>query len=67
MLPRKPYPTDVSDDEWAFVVPYLSLMSADAPRRRHDLREVFNARRWIVLTGAPWRYLPGDFPPWPAV
>src|SRR5215208_4389072 len=65
--PRKPYPTDVSDDEWAFVVPYLSLMSADAPQRVHDLREVFNALRWIVHTGAPWRYLPGDFPPWEIV
>ena len=65
--PRKPYPTDVSDEEWAFVAPYLSLMSEDAPQRRHDLREVFNALRWLVHTGAPWRYLPGDLPPWPAV
>jgi transposase len=65
--PRKPYPTDVSDDEWAFVAPYLSLMTADAPQRVHDLREVFNALRWIVHTGAPWRYLPGDLPPWQAV
>jgi transposase len=64
---RKPYPTDVSDDEWSFVAPYLSLMNADAPQRRHDLREVFNALRWIVHTGAPWRYLPGDLPPWEAV
>jgi transposase len=67
VLPRKPYPTDVSDDEWAFVAPYLTLMTADAPQRRHDLREVFNALRWIVHTGAPWRYLPGDLPPWEAV
>jgi transposase len=64
---RKPYPTDVSDDEWAFVAPYLSLMTEEAPQRRHDLREVFNALRWLVHTGAPWRYLPGDLPPWPAV
>lgn len=67
VLPRKPYPTDVSDDEWAFVAPYLSLMSQDAPQRRYELREVFNALRWIVHTGAPWRYLPGDLPPWPTV
>jgi transposase len=65
--PRKPYPTDVSDDEWAFVAPYLTLMTPDAPQRVHDLREVYNALRWIVHTGAPWRYLPGDFPPWEAV
>ena len=67
VLPRKPYPTDVSDDEWAFVAPYLSLMTEEAPQRRHDLREVFNAVRWIVHTGAPWRSLPGDLPPWQAV
>jgi transposase len=64
---RKPYPTDVSDEEWAFVAPYLSLMRDDAPQRRHDPREVFNALRWIVRAGAPWRLLPTNFPPWPAV
>ena len=67
VLSRKPYPTDVSDEEWAFVAPYLSLMIEDAPQRVHELREVFNALRWVVHTGAPWRYLPGDLPPWPAV
>lgn len=65
--PRKSYPSDVTDDEWAFVAPYLTLMREDAPQRRHDLREVFNAVRWMVRTGAPWRYLPTNFPPWPAV
>jgi transposase len=64
---RKPYPSDVTDDEWTFVSAYLVLMDEDAPQRRHDLREVFNALRWIVRTGAPWRMLPHDFPPWAAV
>jgi transposase len=67
VLSRKSYPKDVSDDEWAFEAPYLSLMAPEAPQRRHDLRDVFDALRWIVHTGAPWRYLPGDLPPWPAV
>ncbi len=65
--PRKSYPSDVSDEEWAFVAPYLTLMTSDAPQRRHDLREVFNALRYLVRTGAPWRYLPTNFPPWEAV
>ena len=65
--PRKPYPTDVTDEEWAFVAPYLTLLDPDAPQRRHDLREVFNALRWIVRTGAPWRMLPTNLPPWAAV
>jgi transposase len=64
---RTPYPSDVTDDEWAFVSAYLVLMDEDAPQRRHDLREVFNALRWIVRAGAPWRLLPHDFPPWAAV
>ena len=64
---RKPYPSDVTDEEWAFVAPSLTLMTPAAPQRRHDLREVFNALRWLVRTGSPWRYLPHDLPPWPAV
>jgi transposase len=67
MLSRKPYPTDVSDDEWAFVLPYLTLMTPDAPQREYDLREVFNALRWLARAGAGWRLLPTNFPPWPAV
>jgi transposase len=66
-LPRKPYPSDVTDEEWAFVAPYLTLMRPDAPQRVHDVREVYNALRWIVRAGAPWRYLPGNVPPWDAV
>lgn len=64
MSTRKPYPSDVSDDEWAFVAPYLTLMTQDAPQRDYPLREVFNALRWLVRTGSPWRYLPNDLPPW---
>lgn len=41
-MTRKPYPSDVSDDEWAFVAPYLTLMTDDAPQRDYPLREVFN-------------------------
>lgn len=66
-MSRKPYPSDVSDEEWAFVAPYLTLMSESAPQREHSLREVFNALRWMVRSGAPWRYLPLHFPPWEAV
>ena len=66
-MSRKPYPSDVSDDEWTFVAPYLTLMNEDAPQREHSLREVFNALRWMVRTGASWRMMPHDLPPWEAV
>lgn len=65
--PRQPYPSDVSDEEWAFVAPYLTLMKEDAPQREHPLREVFNGLRWLVRTGAEWRMMPHDLPPWHTV
>jgi transposase len=51
-MDRKAYPSDVSDEEWALVAPYLTLMIEDAPQRDFPLREVFNGLRWIVRTGA---------------
>jgi transposase len=64
---EKAYPSDVSDEEWAFVAPYLALLPEGAPQRRHELREVFNALKWPVRAGAPRRMLPHDFPPWQIV
>jgi len=50
-----------------FVAPHLTLMKEDAPQREHSLREVFNGLRYIVRTGAPWRMMPNDLPPWHTV
>jgi transposase len=61
---RKPYPSDVTDPEWEFLLPYVTLMRADAPQRANDLREVFNAVRYVVKTGCQWRMLPHDLPDW---
>ena len=48
---------DVSDEEWALVAPYVTLMKEAAPQRRYAMREVFNGLRWLVRAGAPWRML----------
>ena len=64
---RKPYPSDVSDEEWALVAPYLALLPEDAGQRTHSLREAFNGLRYIIKTGAQWRAMPHDLPPWAAV
>jgi transposase len=66
-MTRRAYPSDVSDEEWALVAPYLTLMTAAAPQRTHSLREVFNGLRWLVRAGATWRMMPHDLPPWEAV
>lgn len=66
-MSRKSYPSDVTDEEWSLVAPYLSLLCEDIPQRTYPLREVFNGLRWMVRTGAQWRMLPNDLPPWQTV
>lgn len=61
------YPSDVTDEEWAFCAPYLTLMRENAPQREYALRELFNALRYIMRAGCPWRMMPNDLPPWTAV
>jgi transposase len=60
---RKSCPSDISDEEWQFVAPYLTLMIENAPQRSYILREVFNALRWLARAGAPWRLLHTTFRP----
>lgn len=67
MPSRRPYPTDVNDEEWWSAAPYLTLMDEQAPQRKYELRTMFNALRRMARAGAPWRLLPNDFPPWEAV
>ena len=61
------YQSDVSDEEWAFCAPYLTLMKEDAPQREYRSRELYNAMRYMVRAGCPWRMIPNDLPPWAAV
>ena len=42
-------------------------MDEAAPQREHRSRDVFNALRWLLRAGCPWRMLPDDLPPWMAV
>ena len=63
-MERKPYSTDVSDEEWAFVASYLTLMTEEAPQREYELREVYNGLRYVAKGGITWRLIPNDLPPW---
>jgi transposase len=45
----------------------LTLMDEEAPQRKYPLRDVYNALRYLLRTGAPWRMLPNDVPPWHVV
>jgi transposase len=46
------------------VLPYLLLCREDSPQRRHELRAVFNAVRYVARTGGQWRFLSHALPPW---
>ena len=53
-MTRKSYTSDETDDEWAFITLYLTLMREDAPQREHDLRAVFNGLPWVVERSFAW-------------
>lgn len=61
------YASDVTDEEWSFCAPYLTLMKEDAPQRAYPMRALFNAARDMVRAGCPWRMIPNDLPPWHTV
>ena len=67
MITHKPYPSDVSDAEWQFVVPYLCLLPEDAGQRVYNLRDVLPRFAMAGPIRLPVRYLPKDFPPWEMV
>jgi putative transposase len=64
---RKPYLTDLSDAEWAYLEAHLPTPENDGRPRIHSLREILNAIFYIVRSGCSWRLLPHDFPPWKTV
>lgn len=65
--PKKRYPTDVCDAEWAHIAPLLPAVARTGRPRQVNFREVINALRYLVRTGCEWRMLAHDFPPYATV
>src|ERR1022692_3609785 len=63
-MERKPYPTDLTDEQWKLVAPYLPDAKPGGRPRKTDLREVLNALLYLVRSGCQWRMIPHEFPPW---
>ena len=57
------YPSDLTEDEWAYVEPLIPPAKPGGGKRRTDMRAVMNGVMYILSTGCQWRYLPKDFPP----
>jgi putative transposase len=64
---RKPYPTDLSDEEWNYIEPHIPTPKEHGRPRIHSLREILNATFYVLRSGCQWRMLPHDFPRWPTV
>jgi transposase len=60
---RRAYQSDLSDEEWEVLKPYLPVPQAPGRPRLHPLREILNAVFYVVRGGCAWRLLPHDFPP----
>ena len=64
---RKPYPTDLSDEEWKYIEPHMPTPEGRGRPRVHSLREILDATFYVLRSGCQWRMLPNDFPRWPTV
>jgi len=67
MPSREPYPTDLTDEQWALIEPFVQASSCGPQEQRYPRREVVNAILYINHTGAQWRYMPHDLPDWALV
>lgn len=63
----KRYRSDLTDEEWAAVEPFLPKPAGIGSPRRVDMREVLNAIRYLVRSGCAWSMLPAHFAPWQTV
>jgi putative transposase len=66
-MERKPYPTDLTDEQWKLIAEFLPPALPGGRPRKTDLREVVNAILYLVRSGCQWRMIPHEFPPWKTV
>jgi transposase len=66
-MPRRRYPSDTSDREWAVLGPLVPAPRGGGRPQKHDRREIVDAILYVLRTGCSWRSLPHDYPPWQTV
>jgi putative transposase len=66
-VPRRRYPSDLSDAEWAVLAPLLPTARPGGRPRKHPTRELVDAMLYVLRGGIAWRALPHEFPPWQSV
>ncbi len=66
-MSRSPYPSDLTDEQWAVLAPLIPPPAETGRPRKADMREVMNAILYLLRTGCAWRLLPHDLPPYRTV
>ena len=66
-MSRSPYPSDLTDEQWAILAPLIPSAHTNCRPRQVDMREVIDAILYLLRTGCAWRYLPNDVPPYRTV
>ena len=66
-MPRRAYPSDLSDTEWRILEPLLPPEKPGGRHRGYALREIINAIQYLIRCGGAWRSLPHDLPHWQSV
>ena len=67
LMPRKAYPSDLNDKEWAVIEPYVPKPKTGGRPAEHSRREIINAIAYVLRSGCAWRLMPHDLPPWSTV
>ncbi len=67
MEERKPYPGDVTDEQWKIIRPMIPQPKQGGAPAKFVRREVLNGILYVLRTGYAWRELPHDRPPWDTV
>lgn len=65
MEPRQPYSTDLREQEWELIAPYVPAAKPGGRPEKYPKREILNGIFYLLRGGCAWRLLPHDFPPWP--
>ena len=67
MTPRRRYPTDLTDRQWAILEPLIPAVRPGGRPAKHARREIVDAQLYVLRGGISWRSLPHEYPPWQTV
>ena len=67
MSPRRPYPSDLTDAQWAILEPLVPAVRPGGRPAKHARRAIVDALLYVLRGGISWRSLPHEYPPWQTV